>query len=465
LASITILVALQHATVQAETHVIRVPEDYSSIQEAINHAENGSILLVTNGVYHETVILNKTLTLIGIDEGGVIENAAVLGDPRNYLLGWAAGPESIGVDVLADNSTIIGLTIRNCTVGIRLNHCSGSTLNRNNLTLNIHAVVLDHSNGSLVNDNSMSSNLLDGIELDNSYDNTISKNVVSSTSAIMLDGSIGFGLHLSSSSTNKIMDNILTDSAWDDIFLEANSNYNTLSRNTIGPMYYYGPTIAEDSCANNTFFLNNIISIVPAFTPYSLWTLSKNDYWSFQGEGNYWADYSGLDNGNDSRLIGDSIGDTELPWHGVDDYPLISPVNPFPVLWNNEVYPVALSTNNTICSSGGKEYGFSQGFRSFAFVAYGPANTTGYFNLTLPKSLLGGPWTLYMSGVQTYARITFENETYTTISISYENIGYYVNLIGAHVIPEYPAVDAIFLITFVSVVALIIGKKKLKNLK
>jgi parallel beta-helix repeat protein len=462
LASITILVPLQHASVQAETHVIRVPEDYSSIQEAINAAENGSVLLVTKGVYHETVILNKTLTLMGINEGCAIENAAVYGDPKDPHIQWTKGQESVGLDVTADNSTIIGITIRNCTLGIRLNHCNGSTVNRNNLTLNIHALMLGNSNGSLISGNSVCSNLLDGIELNNSYSNTISKNIVSSTSAIELDGSIGFGLHLSSSSTNKIMDNILTDSAWADIFLEANSNNNTFSGNTIGPMYYYGPMIAEGSCANNTFFLNNIISIVPPFTPYSLWTLSRNDYWSFQGEGNYWADYSGLDNGNDSRIMGDNIGDTELPWHGVDDYPLISPVNPFPVIWNNEVYNVVLSTNNTVCSSGGKEYGFSQSYRSFAFVIYGPVNTTGYFNLTLPKSLLSGPWALYMSGVGKYARVTFENETYTTISISYENIdvGYYVNLIAAHVVPEYPHFGAEFFITLASVIALAISKKR-----
>jgi hypothetical protein len=262
-----------------------------------------------------------------------------------------------------------------------------------------------------------------------------------------------------------ITDNILADSGYDDIFLEENSNMNTLSRNMIGPMYYDRPTIEEDSSRNNTFFSNNIISIVPPFTPYSPWILSKDDFWSFQGEGNYWADYSGLDNGNDSRIMGDHIGDTELPWHGVDDYPIISPVNPFPVLWNNEVYLIVLSTNNTICSGEAKDYGFVQSVKSFKFMTFGPVNTTGYFELTLPTSLLSGPWDLRMSGVYVNARVTFENETHTTISMSYENISYFVNLIGTHVIPEYPVVESVFLIMLLSVVALIIGKKKLEKLK
>ncbi|MHA1583335.1 MAG: hypothetical protein ACTSYM_12685, partial [Candidatus Baldrarchaeia archaeon] len=45
--------------------IIRVPVNYSTIQEAINAAASGSIILVSSGVYCENLVIDKDLTLIG----------------------------------------------------------------------------------------------------------------------------------------------------------------------------------------------------------------------------------------------------------------------------------------------------------------------------------------------------------------------------------------------------------------
>jgi len=56
---------------------IIVPDNYPTIQEAINNANEGDIIYVRNGTYYENVIVNKTVSLIGdnkfdttIDGGG-----------------------------------------------------------------------------------------------------------------------------------------------------------------------------------------------------------------------------------------------------------------------------------------------------------------------------------------------------------------------------------------------------------
>ena len=41
------------------------PGNYSSIQDAINASSNGDTVFVYTGMYHENVIVNKTITLWG----------------------------------------------------------------------------------------------------------------------------------------------------------------------------------------------------------------------------------------------------------------------------------------------------------------------------------------------------------------------------------------------------------------
>jgi nitrous oxidase accessory protein NosD len=44
---------------------IYVPKDYSTIQSAINYADNGDKIYVASGTYNETLFINKNITLIG----------------------------------------------------------------------------------------------------------------------------------------------------------------------------------------------------------------------------------------------------------------------------------------------------------------------------------------------------------------------------------------------------------------
>jgi len=45
---------------------------------------------------------------------------------------------------------------------------------------------------------------------------------------------------------------------------------------------------------------------------------NSNNTWNNGCEGNYWSNYNGSD------LDNDGVGDTDLPWEGVDNYPLMN---------------------------------------------------------------------------------------------------------------------------------------------
>ena len=55
-------------------------------------------------------------------------------------------------------------------------------------------------------------------------------------------------------------------------------------------------------------------------------SVDGDNYWdNGNGQGNYWSDYNGIDNGANGREAGDGVGDTEIPHLGYDHFPLMAP--------------------------------------------------------------------------------------------------------------------------------------------
>ena len=78
--------------------IVTVPDDYSTIQEAINAADEGDTVLVKAGTYSEHVFINKSISLIGEDREATVIDGNGIGTVV-----------SIGVN----NVSIINFTIRN----------------------------------------------------------------------------------------------------------------------------------------------------------------------------------------------------------------------------------------------------------------------------------------------------------------------------------------------------------------
>ncbi|MDT8781094.1 MAG: hypothetical protein IAX22_00410 [Candidatus Bathyarchaeota archaeon] len=58
---------IQPITVKAQSKTIVVPNDYITIQSAIDHANNGDTVFVKKGYYPETLVVNKSISVIGED--------------------------------------------------------------------------------------------------------------------------------------------------------------------------------------------------------------------------------------------------------------------------------------------------------------------------------------------------------------------------------------------------------------
>ncbi|HVP16807.1 MAG TPA: NosD domain-containing protein, partial [candidate division Zixibacteria bacterium] len=136
------------------------------------------------------------------------------------------------------------------------------------------------------------------------------------------------GIYLWNCYNCTIMGSTITSSNYDGIDMNLCRN-STIRGNTL-----WGNGVYLAGSGNNTFYRNNFI-FAPVYLAdqlpnqwddrYSIYPLG----WEKRPVGNYWSDYTGQDDGTQTQgminYVGDGVGDTLLPCHGVDNYPLMKP--------------------------------------------------------------------------------------------------------------------------------------------
>jgi len=230
---LSIIISLQPMTKTKEYNIIYVDDDgtsdYTSIQDAINAANENDTIYVYNGTYFENLIIDKPIKLIG-------ENK------QNTIIDGKSNGDVIFLDPSSNYVNISGFTIQN------------SGIDRYD----------------------------EGINIDSDF-NKIIGNIVKDCNCGM---SLDYWAH-----NCLIQDNIFT------------SNNKGISVYSVFPN-------------NNLIFHNNFVK--NTMSSYD----NSNGLWDYNGQGNYWDDYTGNDNN------GDGIGDTPYNIPGgstQDNYPLMKP--------------------------------------------------------------------------------------------------------------------------------------------
>jgi len=390
LPTIFLVLFLSVACVLAASPVVKVPEDYSSIQAAINAANPGDTIQVAPGLYNENLVLNKTLRLVGEDKYSTIIDAG------------GRGPALL---ITASNVYVSGFAFQNALVmnygffdGIDMEWSSNYAVITGNIIRNNFHGMWVGSEGNVVSDNIVAQNV--------------------------------YGLRFFASGRNTISGNVVSSNQYSGIFLYGMAPYfstqNLLTGNTISNSEI-GLHIDSSGDSNNRFYNNNFVNNTAQVD------VNGTNLWDY----NYWSDYAGKD------LNGDGIGDTLLPVRGVDFHPLMtlwSSVKSFSVVWGGVTYPVEAFSNNTISF-----LNFSQLSKEISFNVTGPTGTIGFSNMTIPKQLLDAPgtppigsWIILLDGqdVTSTARIS-GNSTHTFIYLSYPLTTHKIEIIGTTVVPEF----------------------------
>ncbi|MBN1323761.1 MAG: right-handed parallel beta-helix repeat-containing protein [Methanotrichaceae archaeon] len=212
--------------------------DHSSIADAIGVAQPGDTILIMSGIYRECVLLDKPLTIRGLDtgpgrpvldasglgsamtlasDGIVVEGVEVIGGGDRW-------PEA-GIKVKSDKNVLSDNIIRNNDVGIGLENCnnntiegcdlsennvgvlvwsgSGNIVRKNRACKNNAGLLFLISDGNFIEDNQLSENCYSIILTEGSQGNTVNWNNISY--------SIDYGIHIDKADLNLIVGNIVAD--------------------------------------------------------------------------------------------------------------------------------------------------------------------------------------------------------------------------------------------------------------
>lgn len=323
LISVTIALALLLAmavttpVAAASTKINVSPGD--NIQDTIDTASQGAVIIVGTGEYHQSVVFgpeDSGITLKG--EEGAVLNGAGPADPGTTLthrgITISTGANSIivrGLEIVnftQDNGggifsrgseiTIDSNTVSNCFSGIVL--FSGNKVINNDISgittadgIYLGGSLSNPSTGNLINNNRVSGSGNAGISLHRAQNNEVSNNEISGSFHVA-------GLALYYSSTNKVIGNEVTGTAHSGIYVMSSAGNlikkNKVSGNTDGIHLYL---------ANDNEVIGNEVSgstSVGILSRLSTGNLIKENKVS---DSNEWGIQ--LNSANDNQIIGNKV--------------------------------------------------------------------------------------------------------------------------------------------------------------
>ncbi len=334
---------------------------YTTIQAAINAAEDEDVIKVLPGIYTEDIIIDKSVSL---RTDSMKETIITSNDKKAYMVEVRANDVSIeGFTLIDETNTshrkaVIYISSGVQDVVISENYVPSTIISR--------SVLVTQAEGVVIRDNIF--NLSLGIQFENCLSSSITDNyirndndstairIIDSIGTVISDNIIKYAMHgvhvLSSQSCNitsneiqnhttngiymqdgnshSIIDNIIENNGLNGIKLTCSdstvgfneiisnlngisidSDRNMISNNTIKNNNNYGlytsPTSNNNIICSNYFTSkeNNILAFEEG-----------SNQWFYDEKGNYWLDYLGPDNDEDG------IGDIPYSHNGViDQYP------------------------------------------------------------------------------------------------------------------------------------------------
>lgn len=219
--------------------------DYSNIQYSIDNATNGDVILVYAGAYHENIVIDKQLIIIG--------------NGSQECLIDGNGVENI-IEIVSNEVIISGLDCRNGFIGVHIRSENVTITDINCLSTDEYGIYLNGSRNSVVSSNSIY-NTRTGIYVKSSTNITVKNNICKENIR---------GIQIESSNNNNFTSNICEENTKEGLYFLTMSNTNKISnnslhanRNGISLVWSNDNMIESNSISNNEdgIFLHNCARI------------------------------------------------------------------------------------------------------------------------------------------------------------------------------------------------------------
>jgi parallel beta-helix repeat protein len=443
--------------------------NYTTIQEAIdaNETLNGQTIFVDSGEYNETVLIDKSIQLIGENSSDTIINATYdLSNPPDFV--------DALVNITAGNVEMSGFNLAAdwYFIGISASSCSNITIEDNKITQAGQAIALTNASES-----TMAGNVLIGIGLEGNNLLTLD----SCSQCIVANNTVedacyeGIGLH--SSSNNQILNNqligdnyaIYLDSAWDNVVfnnsiptggedgIRLGGSGNIIFSNTVSSCYIG----LEFEGASNLIYGNNFEG-----NYYQLQGVFAGNSLNKSSLGNYYSDYKGSDIDQDG--IGDIPYLAEYFPHSfanADYYPLVGKYQTFAVNSSLTESQFITVISNTTVSSFTLNYSalnndMIQPMQPIMnFTINGENGTNGFCRVDVSNSIMNtSSYTVFVDNQQVSVKMLPSPDNNSNILyFTYSNSNHQVLIFIF--IPEFPFY-LIPLLMIVTLIAVSINRRK-----
>ena len=288
------------ASAQYNTFV--VPDDFSTIQEAINNTDEGDTIFVKSGMYHENVIINKSIVLVGEN----VDTTIIDGNP----------PEGFRIPIKIENNnvSVSGFKLLYGYAGITVGEVRFCSISGNRIAGNQHGILLVGTSCSNVTKNYFEQiRLSSAIQLSYSNYNLITGNYIDNCTE---------GIQVWQYSTNNtVTENTITNC--DDVAIRIQyADNNTIAKNDIsncglGTSIY----VANNNSITKNNYINNNEPLPSGEWEWYAKTFGYNGSINIINQ-NYYSDYNGIDSNSDG------LGDTPyiINEDNQDSHPLMDPI-------------------------------------------------------------------------------------------------------------------------------------------